>query len=148
MINLADFLAKDRLIPLAPASRDAIVHALLDVCLKEDATLSETDRAAALGNVRAMRDQALGKGFALTHARIARSRGILISAGLFRRPAPFGHCGPTHTVFCALIPEEKSREYLSLIARLSRLLSAPDAEEIFQSGDPERIHRFIREFRT
>ncbi len=148
MIDLTEFLKAERFVPLGPAARDVTVRTLLGVCLREDETLSDADRAAALENIRAMRDQALGGGFALTHARIARSRDILLSAGLFRVPTPFGRCGPTHTVFCALIPEEKSREYLSLIARLSRMLSAPGAEDAFRSGDPERIACFIRDFQT
>ena len=148
MIDLADYLREDRLVALGPAPRDVIVRTLLGVCLREDAALPEAARTAALADLRALRDQELGHGFALTHARIAGSHGILIGAGLFGQPAAYGRCGAVHTVFCALIPEERSREYLSLIARLSRLLAAPGAEAAFQSGDPAQAARFVREFRT
>lgn len=146
MIDLSAHLKPDRFLALAPGARDVLVRALLGVCLREDAGLSEAARAAALDGAHRMNEQALGHGFALTHARIDGGHDILLSVGLLCEPAPFGRGGPAHTIICALIPVQKSREYLSLMARLSRLLTAPGAEAAFRSGDADRIARFITDF--
>lgn len=148
MIDLAEYLRPDRMIVLGRAARDAIVRALLGVCLRDAAGLSAAARAAALDGAHQMKDQPLDGGFALTHARIAEGDEILLSVGLLGAPRPFGRGGLAHTVICALIPESRSREYLSLLARLSRLLTAPGAETAFRSADPETVARFVREFRT
>ncbi len=148
MIDLAEYLKPDRMIAPAPAARDVIVRALLGICLRDAAGVSESTRAAVLDGAHRMKDQALDRGFALTHSRIAEGEEILLSVGLFGEPRPFGRCGAVHTIFCALIPESRSRDYLSLLARLSRLLTAPGAEAAFRSGAPETVGRFVREFHT
>lgn len=148
MINLADYLRRDRLITPGPAAHDVIVRALLDACLRDAADLSEAVRAETLAGAHRMSEQALAPGFAIVHARMAEGADIRMAAALFGAPRPFGRCGAAHTVFCALIPPTKSREYLSLLARLSRLLTAPGAEAAFRSGDPEAVAQFVREFRT
>jgi mannitol/fructose-specific phosphotransferase system IIA component (Ntr-type) len=93
-----------------------------------------------------MRDQPLDRGFAITHARLDRLSGIRVSVGLLVPPAAFGRGPRAHTVFCALVPVDRSNEYLGFLSRLGRLLVTPGAEEAFRSGDPARVGAFIQAF--
>jgi len=93
---------------------------------------------------RLLKDQALGGGFVLSHARVPFGEDIRLSVGLLRPPGTFGRWSDIHTILCALIPEPCAREYLSLMARLARVLSLPAAEAAFRSGDPDRILALLR----
>ncbi len=148
MIDLTPYFVRERMVTLAPASRDALVLQLIDVCLGEQAQ-GEPDTIARRREIlRAIKDQPLGAGFALSHARISAGGEIRFSIGLLREPHTFGHAANVHTIFCALIPENRSREYLSFLARLSRLLMMPHAAEVFRGGNPDRILELVRTFQT
>lgn len=144
MINLTRFLPPERIVALKLHAHDEILYALIRRCLDSEAEVAGV--LATLSEPRHMKDQPLDHGFAITHARLDRLSDIRVSVGLLETPAAFCRGPRVHTVFCALIPADRSSEYLSFLARLGRLLLTPGAEEAFRSADPARVASFIRTF--
>ena len=144
MIDLLRYVHRECLVLLAPAPRDAILRKLVQVALTGSAEAPETAPSASLDWPRLLKDQTLGAGFALSHARVPAGDEIRVSVGLLRPPGAFGRWSDIHTIICALIPEQCAREYLSLMARLARVLSTPEAEAAFRSSDPDRILAILR----
>ncbi len=148
MIDLTRYLTRERLVPLGPAPRDALLRRLVAAALGAEAASPPAGLPDLAELLRGFKDQELGQGFVLTHMRVPFGDDIRLGVGLFGRPAAFGRIADVHTVICALIPDRCSREYLSLMARLSRLLSTAAAAEAFRAGEPDRVLDTIRTFQT
>lgn len=146
MVNLLHYVERDRLVVLEAGHHDEILKSLVEVCLRDYEPAGRERLRAELIRSGQMKDQPLGQGFAITHARLDNLPDIRISIGLLAPPARFCRGAPVHTVFCTMIPAEKSSHYLSFMARLSRLLAQPGAAEVFQSRDADRILKFIEAF--
>ena len=146
MIDLAKYITEANTVRLASRTHDGILRELLHLCLRDMPEENRAQLVDTLLNSRAMRDQHLGGGFVLTHTRRDSLAGIRVAVGLLSPPAQFGKGEPAHTVFCAVIPRDRSGEYLGVMARISRLWSDPDGAEAFRSADVDRILRKVAGF--
>lgn len=88
----------------------------------------------------------LTPGFALLHARVDEPGDLRVRVVLLGSPWTCGRLPPAHTVICVRVPAAASRAYLGFMARLSRMLLAPDAAAAFESADVDRILEFIHAF--
>ncbi len=146
MISLVETIPADRLIDLDVNDHRQVLETLIAAALPE---ASDRCRSLALQGILSKNSAGeiqLGKGFALCHARLDSIRDIELAVGLFGRPTHFLKGDPVHTVFLILIPTNKSRAYMTLMARLSRFLLEPDIEAVFQQGDHARILEELRRF--
>ncbi len=132
MTDWHQYLDPSRILRLPPAARDVLLERLIAAAFGP-ASAAPRPRPADL------REQSIGPGVTLVHARRDDLDRIRLSIGLLSPPLAIGHGAPVHALICALIPEPCSREYLTLLARLSRLLSDPGRASVFRSGEPERV---------
>lgn len=126
------YLEPAQILRLPPAARDVLLERLIG------AAYGPTS-AAPRPRPADLREQPIGPGITLVHARRDDLDRIRLSIGLLSPPLAARHGLPVHAFVCALIPESCSREYLTLLARLSRLLSDPVRAAAFRSGEPERV---------
>lgn len=148
MVNLLQYLTRDRMAVFNAGSHAEILRKLVELCLRDDPPEQRSQMCDELLKSGGMKDQMLDQGFAITHGRMDDLPDIRASVGLLGPAARFARGAPLHTVFCAIIPAGKSSHYLSFMARLSRLLLLPEAAEVFRSQDPERILELIRRFES
>ncbi|MCX7819560.1 MAG: PTS sugar transporter subunit IIA [Kiritimatiellae bacterium] len=132
MVEWRDYLVRAQILRLPPAAREVLFERLIAAACGPGAA-TPRPRAAEL------REQTISPGVVLVHARRDDLDRIRLSMGLLVPPASLGHGAPVHALVCALIPEPRSREYLTLLARLSRLLAAPSGSAAFRSGEPDRV---------
>jgi len=139
MIDLAKYLSAANMIRPASRSHDDILRELLRVCLSETPDPEKEKTIEKLLHSDAMKDQRIGDWFAITHARCDGRPDIRVALGFLDPPRPFRRGEPVHTVLCAVIPPDKSREYLGFMARIIRLWSDPVAVRAFRAGDVAKI---------
>ncbi len=125
---------------------DEIVGRLVGICLRDAPLTSRTALQQRVLKTMAMKDQGLGAGFAISHARIDDVDQISVAAGLLPRPIRFAKWPGIHTVFCAIIPSGKAAAYLGFMAHLCRMLARPDPRAAFVEGDRDRILQCIELF--
>lgn len=143
MIDLTRYIVRSRIVSLDPAPREVVLRRLLDACWGAEFPPLDVREL-----IRSLKEQELGHGFSLVHARVPGEGDIRLAVGLVRPAGESARASPVPTIICALIPENRSREYLSLLARLSRFLSTPGVAETFREGNPERILDAIRAFES
>ena len=145
MIHLTDYLNHETLHPVAPASHDDLLRELLHHCFQKAGETVAPEKLEELVRTHALKDQMLEKGFALSHARLDSLSDIRLSVGLLGKPYRFVRRDRAHTVFCVLIPRDRSREYLAFLARLGRFLQTPGVGDAFKSANVDRILTLLDE---
>lgn len=146
MVSLSTYLARDSLVRIESGPHDQVLETLIRHCLRDYPEAEQARVCDVLEGGNRMKDQNMGGGFAITHARLDTVRDIRMAVGLLGRQARFCKGAPVHTVICAIIPVDKANEYLGLMARLCRLLTQPDVDKIFAAGDADRIFERIKAF--
>lgn len=146
MIKIGDYLNPAAIVEMTTVSHNEIVSQLVGVCLREAPPgLRVRLQDLALQSMT-MKDQGLGSGFAITHARIDEIDKIHAAAGLLPQPIRFGKWPDVHTVFCAIIPSDKANAYLGFMARLCRMLAQSGPRAAFTAGNREQVLRCLQEF--
>ncbi len=146
MIKVQQYLAPDRIVAMKTVAHDEIVKQLVATCLRDmDPEARARLQTKALQAMN-MKDQGLGKGFAITHARIDAIGEIRVAAALLPQPIRFAKWSNVHTVFCAIIPSDKATAYLGFMARLCRMLMKPGPRAAFASCNREQVLHSIRAF--
>ena len=148
MASLLEYIERDRIAVLDDGAHDELLRRLVDLCLRDDAPEPRDRMRADLLRAGRMKDQPLGQGFAITHARLDDLPDIRAGLGLLGPGARFSRGAPPHTVFCAIVPAGRSSHYLSFMARLSRMLLQPGAADVFRARDPDRIMDLVRRFES
>lgn len=146
VISLLDHLSASTMIPVAQRKREDILRTLLDHSLRDYPLKTRTEVLALLSASGSAQEVNLGRGFALSHARLDAVNDIHIAVGLLATPLRVFKGEPVSTVFCIVLPDHKSRIYLSLMARLTRFLSTDEATTAFASADTDTIESAIRRF--
>lgn len=146
MVNLLSYITADSLLSIDSDSHAEIQKHLLDRCLDGMPEQTRSALTRKLLGKRGLQEVNLGGGFALSHARLEELGDLRMSVGLLGRKIRYLKGPPVQTVFCVVLPNARSRYYLSLMARLTRLISHPEASEAFHSGDRQAILRTVRQF--
>ncbi len=135
MVDLLDYLKPDRVILLDASGYESILKQAVSLCAgnaKLELNVLQSIKASSRTN--APQDINLGKGFALVHARSDEASDITMSLGLLPKAIHLIKGDLVQALFCIILPNAKSRMYLSLLARLGRLLNQEDAVEVFQEA--------------
>ncbi|MFW5800894.1 MAG: PTS sugar transporter subunit IIA [Spirochaeta sp.] len=146
MIRLSNMIPAHRLLDLEPTDHLPALEKLIHAALPQESSDTHFHALEEIRSKSNAKEINLGKGFALSHARLDYLTTIEIAVGLFRQETQYLKGEPVHTVFCIMIPTDKARTYLTLMARLSRFLLQPGIDEIFLSGNHTRILDALEEF--
>ncbi len=138
MIDLAGYLRPDRMLRIGPADRGALLRRLL----------AHASPAGPAADPEQFSSVDLGHGFMLCHTRTSAGGDFRVVVGMLEEPFRWGRGEPVHTVFCVLVPIDRSRDYLTLLARLSRFLSDAETEAAFRARDACRVAELAAAFRT
>ena len=160
MIDLLTYFTPDSVIPMEDTSYIKMMESLVYHCLKD---YPQEVRQKALEDIqsksrsRSPQDINLGKGFALIHSKIDEVEHIHTAVGLLPKPKKLLKGERIQSLLCIILPSSQGRVYLSLLAKLGRLLQQQEAQKTFSaagkllaSGNHEdaaqRITDLIREF--
>jgi mannitol/fructose-specific phosphotransferase system IIA component (Ntr-type) len=146
MISLLEHVPEQHIVALVETKREDIIHRLVEHALPGE---TEAMRKQIFRDITAFsrkKEVAMGNGFILAHTRTEKITDIAMSIGLLAEEVKYRRGEIAHTVICIVVPDSMSRAYLSLMARLARLLSQPDAKDVFRSQDPVAVRELIRRF--
>jgi mannitol/fructose-specific phosphotransferase system IIA component (Ntr-type) len=146
MINLLSYIMENHIVDLETTDRKEIARALLDNCLSDINEEKRLDILQKLLNKKNGLEIDLTKGFALIHVRIDEIEEIRLAVGILNKKVTISKGKSAVVIFCIVIPGEKCRTYLSLMAHLTRLLSQPSAREVFKQDNKKGIIEYIRQF--
>ena len=146
VISLLDHLSAETMIPVPQKRHDEILRLLLEHSLRDYSPQTREEVLEQLSDSSSGQEVNLGRGFALSHVRLDSVRDIHIAVGLLPKSVRAFKGEPVNTVFCVVLPNTKSRIYLSFMARLTRFLATDHAITAFESGDVAAIEDAIRRF--
>ena len=129
MVDLRTYFTNANVTLLQSTDSSEILRSLLRTALRD---LPEEERTAVEETIRErkpIQEINIGKGIALAHERYDELKQMHISLGLLSRPVRYQRGSPVQIVLCVLLPNSKSREYLSMMAKFTRFLEARDLEE-------------------
>lgn len=144
MVDLSRYITSRAIVEVVLGDHEGILRQLVDHCLPD---FRPDSRAAVTRDIldKGRRQEInLGEGFALSHARLDDLPDIRVAVGLLRAPTRYVSGPAVRTIFCVILPTSQSRQYLQMMARLTRLISRPEAAEAFRSGDVEKVSDFFR----
>ena len=134
MIDLRDYLTEESIIALPEAPYGVLLQMMVDHCL-HDCPLEL--RMAVMKDIRLKRrggfpqEVNLGDGFGLVHARMEAVQKIHFSVGILEKPKKLMQGDKVQSVFCIVLPQSESRLYLSILAKLGRMLQHPEVAAAF-----------------
>ncbi|GEM_PF-3531553 len=137
MINLLSYITPETIFPLQDDPYSELLEEIAGRCL---ADYHESIRKEALEEIRkksrsrSPQDINLGKGFALVHAKIEELTRIHVAVGILPKPKKLLKGDRIHTLFGMFLPTSESRHYLSMLARLGRLLQEKEASRAFSTA--------------
>ena len=145
-MQLSNFIRIDRLIDVNYQDHLSTLELLIKSAIPH---LSSDIQFHAFEEIRSRSDSKeinLGSGFAMSHLRLEEIQNTYLSVGLLGSKTDYLKGDPVHTVFCILIPQDKSREYLSFMTNLSRFLMIPEIEKHFLARNHSEIINAIAQF--
>ncbi|AFG36919.1 PTS sugar transporter subunit IIA [Spirochaeta africana] len=148
MITLSQMIAPHRLLDLETTEHLPALEIMIKSALPRASSSLQFHALEEIRSHSSSKEINLGKGFALSHARLDAITEIEAVVGLFRQPTGYLEGEPVHSVFCILIPSDQSHTYLSLMARLSRFLLQDGIDDIFLGGDHAAIVTAVQSFET
>jgi mannitol/fructose-specific phosphotransferase system IIA component (Ntr-type) len=142
MARLSEYVKKEKIVCTISKDPDEILNSLVEITLREEDELIEQAKRH-LKNKDVIITLDLGNGFAISHGRIKGLKEISIGVCLLSESISFEKNKDIRAIFCILVPPEKHRSYLSLLAHISRLFSHKEAQDIFRCNNSENIISFI-----
>ena len=140
-------------IPLSARTGGSVIRAMVDLAVGTGQLWDPDKMIEAVRSREEMHPTALENGVALLHPRRPMTSILgepLIALGRTQAGVPFGGCDGALTDIFFLICSTDDRGHLRALARLSRIITAPDfltklRDEVH---DAEQAHRLIRETET
>ncbi len=136
MLDLRRYFTGANVRLLTSSESGEILRELLDLALRE---LPENDRASVEHIIRdrkQIQEINIGKGIALAHERYDELEELYVSIGLLKQPVRYQKGAPVQMVLCVLLPNSKSREYLSMMAKFTRFLETKEIENFVPPAVP------------
>lgn len=146
MISLLEHVPEQHIVTLPETKREDIIHRLIASALPGESEVLHKQIFRDITSFSRKKEVPMGSGFILAHTRTDKITDIAMSIGLLSEEIKYRRGEMAHTVICIVVPDSMSRAYLSLMARLARLLSQPDAQDVFRSQDPVAVRELIRRF--
>ncbi len=131
MIGLLDFFSKNNVKVLSSADSKAILSELIETALQDLSEEQQHVIEEIIRDRKQIQEINIGKGIALAHERYDELDEMYISLGILEGPVRYGKGPPVQMVLCVLLPNTKSREYLSFMARFTRFLESRQIDDFF-----------------
>ncbi len=156
MVDLLNYITPDSVMALNGKSYDKILKLMVNDCLGSFSDDIQKQVIAEIRNKSRSKtplDINLGGGFALVHAKNSSVDGIYLKIGLLPEKQHLLKGDDIHTLICIILSDNQSRIYLSLLAKLGRMLNQPGAGDVFLSagrclagGDREECEKIILDY--
>lgn len=139
MLDLRTYFTSANVLSLSQTDSGAILHTLIQSALRD---LPEPKREGIEEIIRErkpIQEIHLGKGIALAHERYDELDDMHVSLGLLSNPVRYQKGNPVQMILCVLLPNSKSREYLSMMAKFSRFLETREVEDFVPPSISEAV---------
>lgn len=146
MVKLLSYLSEADIVEFSGHNENEILQILFGICLKNQSNDVKDKVMNILAAKKNGKCITLSKNIAFTHIRLDDVEDIKVAVGIIKKGMKINKSAPLKVLFCMVIPADRCKAYLSLIAHLTRLLSDKRAEEVFLTGDKKKIISLIEEF--
>jgi PTS system nitrogen regulatory IIA component len=148
-VSIADLLPVQAIaVPLHARTRDSVIRAMVDLAAGTGLLWEPDTMADAVRRREEMHPTALDIGVALMHPRRPMTKILgqaFLALGVTQSGIPFGAGVPMSDVFW-LICSTDDRRHLQILARLSRVLTAPGfLGALHRAADAKAVHELIVE---
>lgn len=152
-VSIAAMLPPEAIkIPLAARTRNSVINKMVEVAARTGWLWDPPKMAEAIGNREDMHPTALENGVALLHPRRPMPSILghdFLALGRTDKGIPFGGSRGTLTDLFFLICSTDDRGHLQTLARLSRLIAAPDFLAALRAApDARSAHEVIEQAET
>jgi mannitol/fructose-specific phosphotransferase system IIA component (Ntr-type) len=122
-IQLAQFLAPERVVLSSGAKRDAVLEELIGLLGKAPTVTNLEQVRRAVFEREAVGSTGIGLGIAVPHVRLATVQAMVMAAALTREPIDFGSLdgAPVRLVLLVASPIQAHKDYLRILARIALL---------------------------
>ncbi len=148
-MKITDILSPEMVLPeLKGASKPDVLRELAGYLASKYASLNAEILAAVLSERERLGSTAIGDGIAIPHGKIAGVDRIIGVFGRHRRGVDFDSLDgrATHLFFLLVAPEDSASLHLKALARVSRLMKDPAfRERLMSAPDAAEIFRLIKE---
>ncbi len=137
MVNLLDYFQPSSILPLEDSSYPELMETMVDHCLsghESSVRQHALQEIRSKSRTRSPQDINLGRGFALIHAKTDQVDQIHTAVGILPKPKKLLKGERIQNILCIILPSSESRTYLSLLARLGRMLRHKEASMAFASA--------------
>ncbi len=135
MINLLQYFTRKSILPLTDIPYHQVMSYLISHCLADYPSHIQEEALTTIqskSRTRSPQDINLGRGFALIHAKVDKVDHIHLVVGILPKAKKLLKGEKVQSLFCIIIPSSESRIYLSMLARLGRMLRDPEAAKAFK----------------
>ena len=146
--NIADYIKVDTLnLNLESKNKNAVIRELYNNLLKTNLIKDEEQALNDIFAREEMGSTGIGKKIALPHAKTKAVDELMITFGISRNGIAYNSIDDENVniFFMFLCPENKTREYLKVLARISRLIREDRfVDSLFKASSNEEILEIIR----
>lgn len=146
--NIADYIKVDTLnLNLESKNKNAVIRELYNNLLKTNLIKDEEQALNDIFAREEMGSTGIGKKIALPHAKTKAVDELMITFGISRNGIAYNSIDDENVniFFMFLCPENKTREYLKVLARISRLIREDKfVDSLLKASSNEEILEIIR----
>ncbi len=146
--NIADYIKVDTLnLNLESKNKNAVIRELYNNLLKTNLIKDEEQALNDIFAREEMGSTGIGKKIALPHAKTKAVDELMITFGISRNGIAYNSIDDENVniFFMFLCPENKTREYLKVLARISRLIREDRfVDSLLKASSNEEILEIIR----
>jgi PTS system nitrogen regulatory IIA component len=148
-MKIADILTEDVVLPsLTGRTKEDVIEELAGIVARRYPEIDRSRLVQALEERERLNSTALGDGVAIPHGKLAGVRHVLAAFGRSPIGVDFNSLDgkPTHLFFLLVAPEDSAGAHLKALARISRLLKAPEFRaDLMRAADAHELYQTIRE---
>lgn len=146
--NIADYIKVDTLnLNLESKNKNAVIRELYNNLLKTNLIKNEEQALNDIFAREEMGSTGIGKKIALPHAKTKAVDELMITFGISRNGIAYNSIDDENVniFFMFLCPENKTQEYLKVLARISRLIREDKfVDSLLKASSNEEILEIIR----
>ncbi len=144
MYKISDYLNSSKMIVVDEIDEKNFINRLVDFTLSDLNEIAELKDFFSKKNNLSLVD--IENGFLLCHARTGLVDNISIHLGIISSDKSQYRKGSHRVFFMIILPDSMSKIYLSIMARISRLISSEVNRDVFYSGNKDAIENLIVKF--
>ncbi len=146
-MEIIDFFSEKCIVKLDTEDKFESLKILVNLLSKSDKVTNQKALEKAIIDRENLMSTGIGYGIAIPHAREKSVKDFIIALGIHKNGISYESIDdkPVHLIFMIASPENKNREYIIIMSKLSVILKDTELREKILASDSEKeIYQIIR----